>query len=50
MGTVAILWITVPIEVRRVKAGRKEIHLHFQKVNWELEVVDEVLRGVTGRP
>ena len=31
-ATVAILWLSFPIEVRVVTAGSKKIHLNFNKV------------------
>ena len=34
---IAVLWVSVPIEVTRVKAGRKQVCLFFREVNWKLE-------------
>jgi len=36
-GTVAILWVSVPVEVRIEKAGSKKVYVSARKVKWALE-------------
>ena len=36
-GTVAILWVSVPREVRIEKAGSRKVYVSAQKVKWALE-------------
>ena len=36
-GTVAVLWVSVPVEVRIEKAGGRKVYVSARKVRWALE-------------
>ena len=36
-GTAAILWVSVPVEVRIEKAGSRKVYVSAKRVRWALE-------------
>ena len=36
-GTVAVLWVSVPLEVKIEKAGSRKVYVSARKVKWALE-------------
>ncbi len=36
-GTQAVLWVSVPVEVRIEKAGSRKVYVSARKVRWALD-------------
>ncbi len=36
-GTQAVLWVSVPVEVRIERAGSRKVYVSARKVKWALE-------------